>query len=134
MPTPAPVIGATLARSRNTSAKGSVTGEKADPGVDAIAHLENGGDVSAGAEEGGVPEGILAAITADDVPALPGKGDHQRHYQEIEDDVRVHDERHGGEHRDHGGYGQKRLHALAPNKPRGRSSSTAMKIRKMPTW
>src|SRR5215472_14297568 len=38
-----------------------------NPGVDAVAHLQDGGDMRAGAEEGRMAEGILAAITAEHV-------------------------------------------------------------------
>ena len=83
-PTPAPVIGATLAMMRSTSANARVTrrevraaqagtkgertehgakrgtgrnaGRKANPRVDAVAHLQDRGDIGAGAEEGGVAE------------------------------------------------------------------------------
>ena len=112
MPTPAPVIGATLARMRSTSAKASVTSAKyeprrpernvspptiaptsapprnaereGDPGIDAVAHLQHRSDISAGAEEGGVTERILSAIAAEHVPALAGKRNHQRDDEKIQ--------------------------------------------------
>src|SRR6185437_10278934 len=79
----------------------------------AVAHLQDGGDIGAGAEEGGVTERVLPAITAEDVPALTGQRDHQRDDKEIE---------------------REGFHARAPNRPLGRTKSTAMKIKKMPTW
>ena len=55
---------------------GCNAGEKSDPGIDAVVHLQDGGDVGAGAEKGRVPKRILSAVTADDVPALAGERDH----------------------------------------------------------
>ena len=116
VPTPAPVIGATLARMRSTSAKASVTRAKyeplkperkrqradhraderaggdaeheAGPGVDAVARLQDGGDIGAGTEEGRMAEGVLPAIAAEHVPALAHERDQQRDDQEVEHDVR----------------------------------------------
>src|SRR5579885_2420490 len=134
-------IGGAQARTESKSpddradhAAGGNAGGAAKPGVDAVAHLQNGGDVGAGAEERRMAERVLPAVAADDVPALPGKRDHQRHHEEIEHDVGVHDERHSGEQRHHHNNRRISPHALAPNKPRGRTSSTTMKIRKIPTW
>ena len=128
VPTPAPVIGATLAMMRSTSAKASVTSAKYEPcrpernarqpiaaptqragrdaehergpGVDAVADLQDRGRIGAGAEERGMPEGILPAIAAEHVPALPDQRDQQRDDQEVEHGVRGDDQRHRGEHRD----------------------------------
>src|SRR5258708_29570357 len=55
-----------------------------DPGVDAVAHLQDGADVRAGAEEGCMAEGILPAVAAEHVPALPHQRDQQRHGEKIE--------------------------------------------------
>ena len=129
MPTPAPVIGATLAMMRSTSAKASVTSAKyeprrperkrqraddgadqragrdadreARPGVDAVAHLQDRRHIGAGAEEGRVAERILPAIAAEHVPALPDQRDQQRDDQEVEHDVRLRDERHDAKRGDH---------------------------------
>ena len=54
-------------------------------------------------------EGILPAVTTEDVPALPGQRDQQRHHQEVQHDVRVNSQRHGGERRDDDDDRQKRL-------------------------
>ena len=97
-------------------------------------HLQDRGGVGAGAEEGGLAEGILPAIAAEDVPALAGKRDQERDDQEVQDDIGVNKQRHHGERRHHDDDRQKRLHAPAPNSPRGRTKRTTMKIRKMPTW
>ena len=161
VPTPAPVIGATLAMMRNTSAKASVTSAKyeplqpgaeaqradhgadqraggdpdaeAEPGVDAVAHLQDGGHIGAGAEECRVAERILPAIAAEQVPALADQRDQERHHQKIEHDIGRGDQRHGREQR-HGdaAIGDQSPHARSPNKPLGRNSSTRMNITNMP--
>ena len=56
---------------------GGNAGGKTDPGIDAVAHLQHASDISAGAEEGRVPERVLSTIAAEDVPALPGERDQQ---------------------------------------------------------
>ena len=108
--------------------------DESEPRVDAVAHLHNGGDIGAGAEERRMAERILAAIAAEEIPALPGERDQQRHHQEIEHDVRRRDQRHGGEQR-HGDQDRRvTLHARSPNNPLGRNSRTRMNITKMPIW
>ena len=61
---------------------------KADPGIDAEAHLQERGRVGAGAEEGGVAERELAAEAAEDVPALRGERDDEGENEEVQDRVR----------------------------------------------
>ena len=51
---------------------------KPEPGVDAVAHLQDRGGVGAGAEERRVAERILPAIAAEQVPALADQRDQQR--------------------------------------------------------
>ena len=46
----------------------------------------------------------------------------------------IDDQRHRGERGNHDSDWRELLHAFAPNRPLGRTSSTAMKIRKMPIW
>ena len=69
--------------------------EQAEPRVDAVVHLQDGGRVGAGAEEGGMAERILPAIAAEQVPALADQRDQQRDHQEVEHDVGRGDQRHG---------------------------------------
>ena len=57
---------------------------KANPCVDAIAHLQDRGDVGARAEEGCVAKRILTPIAAENVPSLSGQRDHQCYDEEIE--------------------------------------------------
>ena len=93
--------------------------DEAEPRVDAVAHLQDRGDIGAGAEERRMAERILAAIAAEQVPALPDQRDQQRHHQEIEHDVGRRDQRHGGEQR-HGDQDRREaLHARSPNSPLG---------------
>ena len=103
-----------------TAAPTAMPAAKADPGIDAVAHLQDGGDVGAGAEEGGVAEGILPAIAAQDVPALPGQRDQQRHDEKIQRHVRLNKQRHDGERRDHQGDRQKH-----PSCPRSEQAARA---------
>src|ERR1700740_3595586 len=67
----APQAGAERERADDRAGRGSGhdAGGETDPGVDAIMHLQDRISVSAGAEEGGLTEGILPAVTAEDVPA-----------------------------------------------------------------
>ena len=109
---------------------------KAEPGIEAVAHLQDGGDIGAGAEERGMAERILPAVAAEDVPALAGQRDQQRHHQEVEHrrssgTTQRHARRAAATTRT---IGASALHARAPNRPLGRTSRTRMKIRKMPIW
>src|SRR6185312_14477209 len=113
---------------------GGDPGGKSRPGIDAVAHLQDRGDIGAGAEKRGMAKRILPAISAKDVPALPRQRRQKRDDEEVERRVGMDDERHRRQHGDHDGDGAKPLHALAPNRPVGRTSSTAMKTRKMPIW
>ena len=70
-----------------TSAPAAMPSAKPEPGVDAVAHLQDRGDIGAGAEERGVAERILPAVAAEHVPALPDQRDQQRHHQEVQHDV-----------------------------------------------
>jgi hypothetical protein len=79
------------------SAAGGNAGEKAEPGVHPVMHLQDGGRIGASAEESRMSEGILTAIAAENVPTLTGERNHQRDNEEIEHDVRLHDQGHGGE-------------------------------------
>jgi hypothetical protein len=63
------------------------THEEAEPRVDAVVYLQDGGRIGAGAEEGGVTERILPAISAEQVPALAHERDQKRDHQEVEHDV-----------------------------------------------
>ena len=102
----------------------------AGPGIEAEAHLQHGADVGAGAEEHRMPEGHLAAVAAEDVPALPEQREEQRGGPEAEPEARLDEKR---QHQENKKYDRKNLlHARCPNKPVGRNSSTRMKIRKMP--
>src|SRR5262249_10300892 len=107
---------------------------KCNRGVDAVAHLQEGGDVRAGAKEGGTAEGILPAIAAEHVPALPHQCDQQCHDEKIEHDVGGGEQRHGREQGDdqHDVRDRRPPHARSPNRPRGRKSSTRMNMTKMP--
>ncbi len=49
--------------------------DQAEPGIDAVAHLQDGRHIGAGAEERRVAERILAAIAAEQIPALAGERD-----------------------------------------------------------
>src|SRR4029079_18154457 len=46
------------------------TDNESEPRIDAVAHLQNGGDIGAGAEKRRMAERILAAIAAEEIPAL----------------------------------------------------------------
>ncbi len=104
------------------------------PGVPAELHLEDRGGVGTGAEEGGVAEGILPAEAAEHVPAQSRERDDERGDEEVEQAARQPEEGQGGEHHEDEEDGQEvaGAHARAPNRPVGRTSSTRMKIRKMP--
>ena len=122
MPTPAPVMGATLAMMRSTSAKASVTSEKyepfrpgaeshsaddsadcctrrnaddkSEPGIHIVAHLKNGRRIGSGAEEGRVTERILPAVAAEQIPSLSGESNQERHHQKIQHYIGRGDEGH----------------------------------------
>src|SRR5258708_9725997 len=161
MPTPAPVMGATLARMRSTSANASVTRAKYEPfnperkvstdrgadqraagdperergpGVDAVAHLQDGSDIRAGPEEGRMTEGILPAIATKHVPALPHQRDQQCDDEKIEHGIGSGEQWHRREHSDdeHNVCDRRPPHARYPNRPLGRNSSTRMNMTKMP--
>ena len=51
--------------------------QKAEPRVDAVAHLQDRGHIGAGAEERRVAERILPAIAAEQVPALADERDQE---------------------------------------------------------
>src|SRR5262249_39734881 len=108
------------------------------PGVHAIAHLQHGGDIGAGAEEGGVTGGIMPAITAEQVPPLPHQRDHQRDAEEAARATRD-QQRHRDEPADYKRNAHETVaqgtaaHTACPNRPRGRSSRTRMKMTKMPS-
>ena len=53
-------------------------------GIHAKALLQNGADISAHAEKRGVPEGILPAITAEQIPALRRNRQDQREDQKVQ--------------------------------------------------
>ena len=59
-----------------------------EPGIDAIAHLQNGGGIGRGAEKRRMAERILSAIAAQQIPALAGERDQQGRHQEIQHDIR----------------------------------------------
>ena len=79
-------------------------------------------------------EGILPAIAAEHVPALPDQRDQQRDDEEIEHDIGGSDQRHRREHGDDEPQRPDRRppHARSPNRPLGRNSSTRMNMTKMP--
>src|SRR5262249_3862957 len=105
---------------------------KTKPGIDAVPHLQDRGDVGARAEEGGMAERILPAVAAENVPALPHQREHERSHEEIKRDVRVHDKRHCRQDPEYCGNRKESPHARAPNKPLGRTRSTTIKMRKIP--
>ena len=105
-----------------------------NPGVDAIAHLQDGGDIRAGAEEGGMPEGILPAIAGEHVPALADQRDQRRYDKKIEHEVGRGEQRDRRERSDdeHNVRQRSSFHARSPNRPLGRKRSTRMNMTKMP--
>src|SRR5579885_438916 len=123
---------------RSDDSAGQRTGGDADdearPSIDAVAHLQDGGDIGTRAEKRGVAERILPAIAAKNVPALPGKCDHQCDDEKVKHYVGMHDQRHRRQHRDNDDDRPEASHARAPNNPLGRTSSTTMKMMKIPTW
>ena len=60
-------------------------------GIHAKALLQNGADISAHAEKRCVPEGILPAITAEQIPPLRRNRQNQRKNQEIQHDITGHE-------------------------------------------
>ena len=107
---------------------------EAKPRVDPVSHLQDCGDIGASPEEGCMAERILPAVTAKNIPALPGQRDHERHDEKIERDIGVHDQRHRRQDNEYCGDRKESPHARAPNKPLGRTRSTKIKMRKMPIW
>src|SRR5690606_23198191 len=86
---------------------------------------------------GGVAEGELAAIAAEDVPRLPEQRRVERHDDDVEPEVGPDRERRDAdqqEDREEDEEAAHRGHALCPRRPVGRKMSTRMKIRKMPIW
>src|SRR5271165_6828685 len=104
------------------------------PGIDAIAYLQDRSDIGAGSEKRGVTEGILAAIAAEHVPALPDECHQQRPNQEIEHDIGGRKHRHDGKQRHRQKDRCPASHARAPNRPEGRNSRARMNMAKMPIW
>src|SRR5262249_23687335 len=104
------------------------------PGVDAVAHLQDGSDIRAGPEEGRMTEGILPAIAAEHVPALPHQRDQQCDDEKIEYGIGGGKQWHRREHSndEHNLRDRGPPHARSPNRPLGRKSSTRMNMTKMP--
>src|SRR6185369_2541378 len=134
-------VRATQAGAENKSAKctaqcvaGRDAHRKAEPCVDPISHLQDCCDIGARPEEGCMTERILPAVTAENIPALPGQSDHERHDEKIKCDIGMHDQRHRRQDNEYRGDRKKSSHARAQNKPLGRTRSTIIKMRKMPIW
>ena len=162
MPAAPPVTPQALAKMRNTSAKARVTRAKYDPrnparklsapitapanaparhggrgsrpGIHAVALLQQRRDIGARPEEGGVAEGELPTVAAQQVPTLARERHDQRTGHEVEHGIRTGEREHGGDGQDERAGGGGVPHARAPNNPVGRSSSTRMNRRKIPAW
>jgi hypothetical protein len=58
---------------------GETASDQPDPGIDAELHLQHRDRIGPGAEIGGMAEGELAAIAAEDVPRLAEQRGVERH-------------------------------------------------------